>query len=132
MTPELFVASLSAGLQAIQTWIAVRDRKVAEESYKSTVNSLITGRDTTEEAKALESCVPPNILNVMMRRADICFTRFQEVINPGTNFLPAEVDEATQALKACVCRELKRIIVINGSIPSQKLQILWQRYECKD
>ena len=43
--------------------------------------------------------------------------------------LADEIDEATESVQCCVCRELGRIYKLNGSIPPRWMP-QWEKYEC--
>ena len=46
------------------------------------------------------------------------------------DYLPGEIDDATEALKKCVCRELHRLQEVNGNIPHGILRNYWNQYRC--
>ena len=70
---------------------------------------------------------PPEIVGVLEGRAEKCWTSYRAVLTG--EFLPEEIDNATSAVQACVCRELNRIVKINGSVPD-RWRPQYDKYEC--
>jgi len=129
---SIIIAGVSAAMQAIQTWVAFRDRKQAAQAYDKTFQEALSDIKVAEESSLLVSIVPMHILIVLAGRTDDCFNKYSNVLKAEGEFLPAEIDQATLAVKKCVCRELNRIYELNGSIPPGKLKQWWELYRCKD
>lgn len=125
--PSIIISAISAGLQAIQTWIAYRDLRKTRDALESEVASAATSDEIRQQAEVLGELIPAEVLVLMTTRVDLCWTRFKEVVGTG-GYLPAEVDEAVDAAKKCICRELRRINQLNGSLPPGKLQEWWNQY----
>jgi hypothetical protein len=128
MAAELIISGLSAALQAIQTWYQIRDSREAARVFDTEYRLQLDSPAMKTAARRLENLVPDAILETMKQRVQSCWTRYQEVLTGG--FLPGEIDEATQSLKLCVCRELRRIRELNGSLPAGILSEWWDAY-CK-
>jgi hypothetical protein len=129
---SMIIAGVSAAMQAIQTWVAVRDRNQAAEVYDDTFEEALSDIKIAEESSLLVAVVPMHILIVLASRTDDCFNRYSVMLKSEEEFLPSEIDEATLAVKKCVCRDLKIIYELNGSIPAGKLQQWWELYHCKN
>lgn len=127
MAAEIIIAGISATIQAIDFWLTHRDKFGASRTFESAYPRINTDPSLKAEARALESLVPPEVLDTMQRRVERCWSRYNEVLKDG-GFLPQEVDEATEAVKRCICRELERIRSLNGSIPSGTLSRWWEQY----
>lgn len=123
--PELIVAAASAVMEAIQTWLALRDRRATAEAAATEYSSALSDPAVHEEAREVENLVPASILGAMIGRVDTCFKRYQEVLITEGGFLPGEVDEANDAVIACVCRELRRMYRLNRTIPAGRLKRFW-------
>jgi hypothetical protein len=132
MDPTTILAGVSALLQSIQTWYQVRDSRRASETfsgaYEITLKSHLTGRmEIFYQAEMLENIVPKPVLLTMGKRLEKCWTRYHAVLEG--DFLPAEIDEATQNVKRCVCRELSRLAELTGGeIPTGILSEWWTTY----
>lgn len=57
----------------------------------------------------------------------MCWTGYRQVL--GGNYLPTEVDAATDAVQRCVCRELNRIKQLNGNI-TERWKGQWEQFQC--
>lgn len=93
------------------------------------VQSRVDGK-LESEAVELNTIVPHQILSKFEDRVQKCWDRYNEVLATENGFLPSEIDEATSALISCICRELKRLNVVNRGIPHGKLLEYWKKYEC--
>jgi hypothetical protein len=129
---QTMIAGISAVMQAIQTWLAVRDRKRAADAYDNILSIALSDREVAEESYYLNSVVPLHILIALVGRTENCFNRYSDILKSEEAFLPSEVDEATIAVKRCVCRELKRIYELSGSVPPGRLQRWWELYDCEN
>ena len=129
MAAELFVASISAALQAVQTWLSIRDAKSASSAGRRQYQSALREPRYLTQARALESIVPADILETMSGRVQACWKSYHKVIGSDDEYLPDEIDNATSAVKRCICRELQRIRDLNGGhIPEGDLQDWWRPY----
>jgi hypothetical protein len=126
MDPTLIVTGFSAVLQATQTWLQYRDSKRAAEAFRSRITNAPKETRILQQAATLAQLVPQPILDTLGGRARKCWERYLDVLKG--DFLPGEVDEATQNVKKCLCRELKRIHDLNGSIPAGDLSEWWNAY----
>ena len=126
--PATMIAAVSAVFQAVQTWVTFRDKKRAASDFDESYRESAKSEATAQEAGRLQSLIPGEILGTMVGRVDNCWKKFRGVIEPGEKYLPDEVDEAVEQVKACVCRELTRIYKLNKSIPPGKLSEYWEEY----
>lgn len=107
MDPSILISGVSALLKAIDVWVRYRDSSRAAEAFEEEQREALLARTTVQEGAALASVVPQEILDSMTERAAKCWTRYH-AMSKG-NYLPEELDDATEAVKACICRELKRL-----------------------
>ena len=126
LSPEVVIAGISATMQAIQTWIQFRDRKRAVEPLKR----IEVTPAIADEAQRLQSVVPMEVLVKLRERAERCWTKYTSTLDDDS-YLPDEIDKATHAVRQCICRELRRIYKLNGSIPPGKLLDYWKQYQCE-
>lgn len=128
MSPELITATISAGMQAIELWINLKDR----EKAKNALTQIPIIQNTAEnrgEAINLTNLLSPELLETFSGRVKKCFDKYQSVLN-DEKFLPQEIDDATIAVRRCVCRELARLKDLNGFIPDGILFRYWKVYQC--
>lgn len=128
MGVELMITGVAAAFEAVQTWIAVRDRRRAAATFEATLEAGRSNPATWDENRALLDLVPFEVLKTMEERTRRCWESYHRVLQGESQYLPEEIDEATRALKACICRELKRIVDLNGSLPPGKLRAWWSAY----
>lgn len=121
-------AGLSAVAAAVRAWVAFRDRKKAADAFDSTFTHDLNSAEAQAAAKELLDIIPVKVIEDLERRADDCWTGYRKVL--GGDYLPDEVDKATDSVQACVCRELRRIDKLNGSIPP-RWQGQWDRFACE-
>jgi len=128
---EIVIAGIAAALQAVQTWISFRDRARAARVFDETFAQRRDSPSTREQAETLITLVPPEVLSTMERRTRSCWEKYHAVLKDEKEFLPEEVDNATEALKRCICRELNRIRKLNRDVlPEGDLSNWWSFY-CK-
>jgi len=128
----LFLAMVSGIMQGIQTWNEFRDRDKARKAQEEEFIRVLQSPEIHQRAELLLKIVPKKTLDLLRRRLQKCFDRFDEMLENDDEFFPQDVsDAAEKALPNCVCRVLKMIIDVNGSLPDQKLQEAWQAYSCE-
>jgi hypothetical protein len=120
-------AGISAVAEAIQAWQSTRDRRKAARVFDETYDKTLHAPESKKAAEQLVAIIPPEVIKDLEGRADACWTGYRKVL--GGEFLPDEVDKATDSVQACVCRELWRIHKLNGCIPD-RWNGQWQRYKC--
>lgn len=133
--PSIIIAAFSAAMQTIQTWFAARDARKASKKANSAYKRTHEAKLAVTEGNRLSRIVPDDVLQAMEQRVMNCWQRYRDVMDPNQGRMPGEIDEATEALKRCLCEELRRINDLNGSIPSGKLRKWWETYcgeELKD
>jgi type I restriction enzyme R subunit len=126
---SLIVAIMSATMQAIDFWRTTKDRSKARKAINE-VKSLRKSPSTKIESDRLLLLVPNELLNSFSSRVERCFNKYKEVLD-DEKYLPGEIDEATEAVKACVCRELRRLYSVTGGIPEGILSDYWNNYGCE-
>lgn len=125
MGVEIMIAGVAAAFEAVQTWIAVRDRRLAAASLEAPESRRRDNPSLWDENRALLDAVPFDVLQTMEKRTRTCWERYHEVLKDDEKYLPEDIDKATKAVKACICRELQRIIDVNGSLPPGQLRRWW-------
>lgn len=126
MEPTLIISGVSALLRAIDTWINYRDSQRAAQEFDLRMAQAQAEPAIRQQAELLATLVPQPVLDTMGDRARRCWDQYHDVLKGG--YLPGEIDEATQSVKACICRELRRIHDLNGSIPPGDLSAWWNAY----
>lgn len=124
------IATIKNGMEAIKAWYDIGDRQAARRKLEQE-HTEETGSqpEVMQEAQQLATLIPEDILRSFQERTEKCWTRYKNVLStPG--YLPEEVDEATQAVIACVCRELNRLFEVNKNIPDGVLKNYWDNYSC--
>ena len=120
-------AGISAAAAAVQAWYRHRDAEQAASTFDSVHALALAAPDTAAAAEQLLTVIPEAVIKDLEARADRCWTGYRRVL--GGDYLPDEVDRATDAVQGCVCRELWRINKLNGSIPS-RWKGQWEQYDC--
>ena len=128
MEATLIVALVRGGMQAISFWQNQKDRIKAINAIKD-IDKISKQNDIIFENKSLLNIAPQSTIDLMTDRIKNCFDRYNQVLNDD-DFLPAEIDKATNALIKCICREIERLVKINGKIPSKTLQEYRDLYNC--
>lgn len=129
MGAEIIIASISAAMQAVDFWLTHKDRLKARDALNQ-VKNLTQSQSVQREARDLVLVIPQDIMNTFERRVNVCFEKYKDVLT-DEGYLPGEIDKATQALLACICRELRRLHAINGRIPGGTLSVYWDLYKCQ-
>jgi len=114
---KLLFSGVSAVSAAINIWKSTRNRQAAAQTFDATFAEVQRSPAATAAAQQLMQVAPPEIVGVLEGRAEKCWTGYRDVLIG--EFLPEEIDNATAAVQACVCRELNRIVKINGFIPDR-------------
>jgi hypothetical protein len=122
-----FFSGVSAVAAAIKIWEFSRDKKKAAQAFDATYESTLTSNESAVAAKQLIAIIPPEVIQDLEKRADRCWTGYRLVL--GGDYLPDEVDAATDSVQGCVCREIGRIKKLNGCIP-ERWQDQWERFDC--
>jgi hypothetical protein len=128
LSGEIIISGISAAMQAIQTWLQFRDRHRAAEPLDHIEERA---SEFQAEGTQLQQLVPTDILFTLQERAEACWSKYKNVLK-DTQYLPDEIDDATEAVKACICRELNRLISVNGSIPPGTLRNCYDQYRCTE
>jgi hypothetical protein len=127
---ELAIASISALMKAIDTWTLLRDRRRARTVHDDTYQRALTDPRTREAAGVLTSVVPRDVVQRLQSRIEECWDGYRSVLDNDEKFQPREIDQATEATKSCVCRELRRIRSLIGELPAGPLLDSWNQFDC--
>ena len=124
----LFFSGIRAAAAAFQVWQRIRDKDAAAKAFDETFRNTQKSREAHEAAQQLITIAPEGVIRDLEGRADECWTGYRRVL--GGPYLPDEVDKATDAVQACVCRELTRIYKINGGHIPDRWKGQWDTYAC--
>ena len=124
---NVLFSGISAVASAIQVWEFTQDKVKAGLAFDDTYKKTLASPESHEAAKQLVAIIPPDVIKDLEGRADTCWTGYRKVL--GGDYLPDEVEKATDSVKGCVCRELRRIDDLNGSIPD-RWKGQWNRFKC--
>ena len=127
-TAVMVIAAFSAAMQVVQAWRGFRDRTKAFEKAGRAYERTRKAALATTQGNRLQRIVPDDILDAMEKRVTNCWSSYKDVLDPAQNQSFREIDNATEALKTCLCRELGLISSLNGSIPYGKLRDWWTRF----
>jgi hypothetical protein len=123
------IATVTMIMRAVELWKKFKDKKPVKNELDN-MESLVKSPEIVEENKRILTLIPADILDSLEKRVDKCFNRYKEIIDADGEYMSQEIDEATSALLSCVCRELRRIYLINGGIPEGTLSNYWNQYQC--
>ena len=72
-------------------------------------------------------------LDKLRMRLKKCYDRFDDMLDNEEDYFPDDISVAAErALPNCVCRTLKMIVDINGSLPDDELTEAWRTYSCEE
>ena len=127
----LFLAMVSGIMQGVQTWLQFKDRRRAQHAQEVAFVRAIESPETRSRAKSLIAIVPAATIDLLRRRVKKCYDRFNEMLENDDEYFPQDLsDAAEKALPNCVCRNLKMIMDVNGSLPDAELEDAWRKYAC--
>lgn len=128
MEAALVIAIIRGSMQAITFWQNQRDRIQAAKSIKN-ARSMSLSPEVKEEGQLLETLISKKVIDKLISRIEVCNDRYYNVLDDG-KYLPDEMDVATEALKECICRELRRIMSLTGSLPTKTFEEFWEKHKC--
>jgi hypothetical protein len=132
MDPTILIAGVSALLKAIDVWVKYRDSKRAAEAFQNEQRQGRNDPAIVQEAQVVARIVPQDILDALTGRASACWSKYKNVLDGGDDkYLPDEVDSATKAVKACICREIARIEALGEPLPPGGKLRSWKDLYCK-
>lgn len=126
----LVISLIRGAMQAITFWQTQKDRKSAKRALTEARIST-PDKEAVEEGIRLKSLIPDSTLKKMKERVKQCFVNYEDVLDDD-KYLPNEIDKATDAVIACICRELRRIKKLNGNLPTTTLKDYWEQYGCAE
>ena len=124
----LLFAGISAVMASIQVWQRTRDSSAAAQEFDREFNRAQYAPETLAAAEELLSIAPTEVIEDLENRADECWVGYRKVL--GGDYLPEEIDKASDSVKHCVCRELWRIHKINGGRIPFRWKKQWDAYAC--
>ena len=124
---KILFAGISAAAAAIGVWRRRRDKKDAAATFDETFAAERDSLRARRAAEELVELIPRDVIDLLESRADLCWTGYRAVLEG--NYLPDEIDRATDAVRGCVCHELRRIRTLTGKIPN-RWRDQWERFKC--
>ncbi|MBF9255652.1 hypothetical protein I2I11_20310 [Pontibacter sp. 172403-2] len=128
------IASIKNGMDAIKAWQEIGDKRAARTAAgkklaEASRERMMREPEVLQEAQELSLLIPEGVLRTFQERTDRCWERYETMMR-SPDYLSGELDEATLAVIACVCRELNRLYEVNREMPQGKLQEYWSKYAC--
>tara|TARA_R110002072_G_scaffold300257_1_gene477216 strand:- start:442 stop:1296 length:855 start_codon:yes stop_codon:yes gene_type:complete len=125
---QFITGVISVGLQTLQVWRETRSVEAVQSKAKE-FDRITGSKLVMDEGLLLQQIVPSPVLNTLKGRVDLCWTDFNDAIgNP--NITPRQLDRYGEGLQECICRELRIIKNLNGSLPTQAMKDWWDLYKC--
>jgi hypothetical protein len=125
---QFITGILATSLQIFSIYRDTRNIEMVRETA-SNFNTITTSQIVIEEGRDLENLIPGHVLNTLKNRVEMCWSDFNDALaNP--NITPTQLDRYATGLKECICRELKVIFTLNGTLPNSQLQNYWNQYKC--
>jgi hypothetical protein len=107
----LFIALVTGIMQGVQTWLALRDRTAARRAQERAYIQTLQAPETRNRAERLMAIVPLKTIDLLRRRVQNCYDRFNKMLENDKKYFPQDLSEAAEkALPNCVCTNLKMII----------------------
>lgn len=125
---QFITGVISTSLQVFQLWQEHRNVDEIQSKIRQ-FDQITSSPQTIAEGQLLEGLIPTNVLNTLKGRVEICWSDFDDVMK-SNNITPRQIDRYTEGLRECICRELKVIMRLNGSLPTQSMQNHWKEYKC--
>lgn len=132
--PKTTDASLLTDLIALFDAIDKQGKDKAPSTFKVVARQVVqteVEKKYNDEVLTLQMLVPTTVLNSFERRIDRCWTMYNQVLATDDEYLPTDIDDASVALQKCICRELNRLLIVNGGIPDGRMLNYWEKYKCK-
>lgn len=124
---------LSSLISFLDNYNSDLDKSAAEQLRVAAREVTQTEIDTKlqQDTRVVIQLIPSDTLEIFERRILNCKNMYNEVLDSLGGFLPREIDDATNAFMKCICRELNRIIAINGILPPDPIfEGWWKQYKC--
>ncbi len=129
MVPEMILTAVNATLEAISIYTRLKDKKAAKKIIDAALAST-PSLQTIKQVRIISDLIPVGILNQFYTRIENCHNNYYKVLSDDERYLPEQIDKAGHALINCICTELNRLLLVNGSIPTGELSKLWEGYKC--
>ena len=132
-TAMFLIAAFRGIFHGIQTWLKYKDRARTREAQESVYEETLRSESTRSIAKKLISIVPQETIDMIRKRVDRCYKKFNSMLKNEDEFFEGDITNAAKnALPACVCRNLGMMVDVVGDLPDQELRDAWDKYECKE
>lgn len=114
-------------MAALQVYQRERDYRLAKQTFYENFERNLTTTETQQAADALDSVAPAEVIKKLYSNAKKCWEHWLE--SEEEPQMPGQEREVDAAVKSCICRQLKRIIDLDGSLPDE-WQKQWVHYQC--
>src|ERR1700732_1801054 len=95
-TAMLFIALVSGIMQGVQTWFAVKDRAAARQAQKRAYIQTLRAPETRIRAEHLMAIVPIKTMDLLRRRVQSCYDRFDEILENDREYFPQDISDAAE------------------------------------
>ncbi len=132
--PTTTKTSLLKDLMALFDTIDKQTERKASNTFKVVARQIVqteTNNKYNEEVSQLQMLIPDEVLTTFERRIERCWKMYNTVLATENDYLPTDIDDASLALQKCICRELNRLLMVNGEIPNGHMLNYWDKYKCK-
>jgi hypothetical protein len=130
-TAIILIAAFRGIFHGIQTWLQYKDRKKTKKAQESAYEETLRADKTRVVAKKLISIVPERTMELLKKRVEKCYKKFNRMLENEDEFFEEDITGAARnALPACVCRNLGTIVDVAGEIPDEELKEAWGEYKC--
>ena len=132
--PKTTGTSLLTDLIALFDAIEKQDIEKAQNTFNVVARQVVqtdVENKYNKEVSTLQMLVPKHVLHSFERRIDTCWTMYNQVLATDDEYLPTDSDNASIALQKCICRELNRLLIVNGEIPNGFMLDYWGKYKCR-
>ena len=131
--PTTTKTSLLKDLMALFDTIDKQAERKESNTFKVVARQIVQTEidDKYEvEVSQLQMLIPDEVLTTFERRIERCWKMYNAVLATD-DYLPTDIDNASLALQKCICRELNRLLIVNGEIPNGHMLNYWNKYKCQ-
>ncbi|MBP7260533.1 MAG: hypothetical protein KBB37_04535 [Bacteroidia bacterium] len=121
---------LMALFDAIATQPKEKDGNIFKVAARQIVQTEVESKYDSNVSR-LQMLIPKNVLESFEMRIERCWTMYNKVLVADREYLPDDIDDSSYALQKCICRELQRLLFVNGDIPDGLMQQYWDKYKCE-
>ena len=127
MEPITAFAFISAAANVANLSMNLYDRfKLASKNAQE----LINDEELRSELEQVKIVIPQSLYDQFFDKVKQGYSDFEEVHQADEEYTPQQQERAAKAVKNCICRQLRMLIDVNGSIPDGTLSEYWEIYKC--